>query len=238
MKNTRNLRMAFFRYSAYNSIKRLYIRMVILLELNLIQDDKLKVILTPFDMIQYNLTCDKIDYDNTETRKAVWEILDEAKHKTGFDAAAGKICIQVYPEKNGGCEIYITKLKNELPSSGTMNGQSERTSPAARTVRVLYRFDSIDVMLRVCKFLHKRGYERESRAYLEQAFGGPPRYYLLISEALPPIGGRKTKYLRENLFIQEFGTRIENENASLFLEEHCRLFCAENAVGKLACLAK
>ena len=75
--------------------------MVIILELSLMGQDKLKVILTPFDMIKYDLTCDKIDYDNTETRKAVWSILDYAKHETGFDAATGRIYIQVYPEKNG-----------------------------------------------------------------------------------------------------------------------------------------
>ena len=91
---------------------------MIVLELNLMGQDKLRVILTPFDMIKYDLTCDKIDYDNTETRKAVWSILDYAKHETGFDAATGRICIQVYPEKNGGCEIYITKLqKNKFPSA-------------------------------------------------------------------------------------------------------------------------
>ena len=211
--------------------------MVILLELNLIQEDKLKVILTPFDMIQYNLTCEKIDYDNTETRKAVWNILDEAKHKTGFDAALGRICIQVYPEKNGGCEIYITKLKTELSSAYPMTQPNERPTQAAKTVRALYRFDGIDALLRVCKFLHRRGYNKPSDAYFEEAAGKSARYYLILSETLQSIGGKKTKYLRENLFIAEFGSRIENENASLFLEEHCRLFCAENAVEKLAKLA-
>lgn len=56
-------------------------------------------------MIKYDLTCDKIDYDNTETRKAVWSILDYAKHETGFDAAAGRIYIQVYPEKTAAAKF-------------------------------------------------------------------------------------------------------------------------------------
>lgn len=208
------------------------------MEINLIEEDKLKVVLTPFDMIQYNLTCDKLDYDNTETRKAVWSILDEAKKETGFDAAIGKICIQVYPEKNGGCEIYITKLKKEISSAGTMNPQSERASPVSKNVRVLYRFEGIDALLRVCKFLYRRGYRAESDAFLEEAPEKTARYYLSILETLPPIGGRKTKYLRENLFIAEFGTRIENESARFFLTEHCRVLCAGNAVEKLASLAK
>ena len=83
----------------------------------MIREDKLKVLLTPFDMMKYELTCEKLDYDNTETRKAIWSILDFAKRETGFDAAIGKIRIEVYPEKSGGCAIYITKLKgSSLPS--------------------------------------------------------------------------------------------------------------------------
>ena len=62
-----------------------------ILELHLIQNDKLKVLLTPFDMMKYELTCESLDYDNTETRKAIWNILDFAKHETGFDAAIGNV---------------------------------------------------------------------------------------------------------------------------------------------------
>lgn len=59
-----------------------------MMELILISDSKLKIMLTRDDMQQYALDCDTIDYDNTETRRAFWNILDEAKHRTGFDAAA------------------------------------------------------------------------------------------------------------------------------------------------------
>ncbi len=214
--------------------------MVIVLELSLMGQDKLKVTLTPFDMIKYDLTCDKIDYDNTETRKAVWSILDYAKHETGFDAAAGRIYIQVYPEKNGGCEIYITKLqKNELPSAGDMNPTNEKTAAVVpKEVRADYQFEDAENLMRVCKFLARRGYSAKSGAFVESIPKNKCRYYLLIVETVPVIQGKKAKYLRENLFIGEFGTRMESDNSIPYLKEHCKCICEEDAVHTLATVAK
>ena len=148
------------------------------MELHLIQNDKLKVLLTPFDMMKYELTCESLDYDNTETRKAIWSILDFAKHETGFDAALGKIRIEVYPEKSGGCAIYITKLaKNDLPSSEDMNETSEKQSSAEGKNAVVYQFDCLDDLLAVCRargaselFLEVRA-SNEAAMSLYRAFG-------------------------------------------------------------------
>lgn len=80
------------------------------MELLLISKDKLKVTLSALDMEKYELDCETIDYDSTETRRAFWSILDEAKHKTGFDAASDKVFIQVYPSRAGGCEMFVTRV--------------------------------------------------------------------------------------------------------------------------------
>ena len=80
------------------------------MELIVINENKLKITLSESDMKQYSLDCNTVDYDNTETRKAFWSILDEVKQKTGFDAASQKIFVQLYPSKKGGCEMYVTKL--------------------------------------------------------------------------------------------------------------------------------
>lgn len=212
-------------------------RMVIFLELSLMGQDKLKVSLTPFDMIRYDLTCDKIDYDNTETRRAVWSILDHAKHETGFDAATGRIYIQVYPEKNGGCEIYITKLsRNELPSAGDMNSTNEKAIAPLRDVLAVYRFEDSENLLRVCKFLARRGYDARSDAFVEETARQKRRYFLLITEPAPQRV--RTRYLRDNLFIGEFGVRIPSSSIIPYLREHCHCFCPEDAVHTLAQLAK
>ncbi len=87
------------------------------MELIKISDSKLKIALTPTDMEKYSLDIQTMDYDKTETRSAFWQLLDEAKHKTGFDAASEKIFVQIYSSVGGGCEMYVTKLKKTAENS-------------------------------------------------------------------------------------------------------------------------
>ena len=80
------------------------------MELILINEKKLKIMLTPEDMREYEIDCESVDYARAETRRAFWSILDEAKHRTGFDAASERVYIQLYPSREGGCEMFVTRL--------------------------------------------------------------------------------------------------------------------------------
>ena len=203
----------------------------------MIREDKLKVLLTPFDMMKYELTCEKLDYDNTETRKAIWSILDFAKQETGFDAAIGKIRIEVYPEKSGGCAIYITKLRSsDLPSHEPMNETIARTSAPSEKTTAVYQFKDTDALIRVCRCLAHRGYTEESHAFFDFPEKGGVRYFLQITET-PPPSLKKARYLRENLFIEEFGIRLESEESVFYLHERTSAICKKNAVQTLAKLA-
>ena len=46
----------------------------------LISDDRIKVTLTDRDLVGYGIRVEDIDYDNTETRRVFWTILDKAKN--------------------------------------------------------------------------------------------------------------------------------------------------------------
>ena len=207
------------------------------MELNLIREDKLKVLLTPFDMMKYELTCEKLDYENTETRKAIWSILDFAKKETGFDAAIGKIRIDVYPEKSGGCSIYITKLKHSDPMTcEQMNEAIVKPIAASGKTAAVYQFGDADSLIRVCRFLSHRGYQEESHAFFEFTEKGGTRYFLQITEA-PPPSLKKARYLKENLFIEEFGTKLDSGECVFYLRERTSPICKDRAVQTLAPLA-
>ncbi len=204
------------------------------MELHLIGEEKLKVLLTPFDMMKYNLTCEKLDYENTETRKAIWNILDYAKHETGFDAARGRICIEVFPEKNGGCAIYITKLRQNEETD--KKGIELADTRAKNEIPAVFGFENAEALLHACRFLEKRGYQKQSLAFFEPQTDNKTRYYLELLES-PSSCGKKSKYLREHLFLEEFGTRMDGDFSPSYLREHCHMISAENAVAKLAPLA-
>ena len=194
------------------------------MEMTLLETGKLKICLTPFDMVKYDLTCDKIDYDNTETRRALWVMLDEAKHKTGFDAASGRICIKVYPEKSGGCEIYITKVEREPPKLPS----NEMTYTQCMKTESVYFFVTLERLLAACDALAENGYDGESSAFFREEKSGYT-YYLKISESSPALYGRPTISC-ENIFMGEFGKKCVCEQNEAFLFEHCTPICENNAV--------
>lgn len=218
------------------------------MELILISDSKLKITLTSDDMAQYELDCDTMDYDNTETRKAFWEILDRAKHITGFDAASDRVFIQLYPSRSGGCEMYITKLGMVCAERREGARESAREETHARFPRGeseakslpypvphgggdrdrigAYRFEHMESLLRVCRQLACVGYGAESSAYRDER----DRYYLILRERASAFGVPCGEFS----FISEFGTPENAETVRLYISEHGSPLCEGNAVGTLA----
>lgn len=198
------------------------------MELILISESKLKVMLTESDMESFALTCDTIDYDNTETRRAFWEIFDEAKHKTGFDAASNRVFIQVFPSKSGGCELYVTKVQGERDQAGVKLkvNQSKKNGKATNCV---YGFDDIKMLTKACSCLEKKGFYDESSAFAEKENPSNTRYFLILPENAPPSSQKKKKYVSPYDFIGEYGKKYA-DSIMYYIKEHCEPVCNDNAV--------
>lgn len=214
------------------------------MELIRISDSKLKITLTSDDMTQYELDCDTMDYDNTETRKAFWNILDHAKHMTGFDAAGDRVFVQLYPSKKGGCEMYVTKLgmicaekrEGERTRTSLPHRPQEATPDTAlypvprgggeRDRMGAYRFEKMGDLLLVCRQLATQGYAAHSSAYRDEK----DRYYLLLRERANAFGVPGGEFT----FIAEFGTPQNAEVIRLYISEHGSPICEGNAVNTLS----
>ena len=83
------------------------------LELIRISDGKIKIALTKEELAAYSLSAESIDYGREETRIVFRELLDGAKKSMGFDAEGDKVFVQIYTAKDGGCEIFVTKIEPE-----------------------------------------------------------------------------------------------------------------------------
>ena len=197
------------------------------MELILINENKLKITLSECDMKQYDLDCNTIDYDNTETRKAFWSILDEAKHRTGFDAASQRVFIQLYPSKEGGCEMYVTKLALKALGDGGSPRPSHALLPLTRH-HLAYTFESLELLISVCRRLCEIDFSGRSEAY--KTDGG--RYLLIIDEP------EENAYigLSEHSFLDEFGNRESFKGVNLTCQEHGVCICADKAVEFLGAL--
>lgn len=198
------------------------------MELILISENKLKITLSECDLRQYDLDCNTIDYDNTETRRAFWSILDEAKHRTGFDAASQRVFIQLYPSKEGGCEMYVTKLAMKGLKAADGNAKkSHALLPLSRRY-LAFSFDTLNELIGVCRRLLSIDFSGCSEAY--RTGGG--RYLLIIDEP------EENAYigLCEHSFIDEFGRRENVRNVKLMTSEHTSCICKKNAVEILGVL--
>lgn len=190
------------------------------MEMIVISDSKLKVMLSSEDMSRFRISCDTINYDNTETRRAFWNILDEAKHRTGFDAARDRIYVQVYPSKSGGCEMYVTKLEGE--------GNEKHVLSVEQSHCEAWRFSSLECLLSVCRILSFSGFSAISSAYFDDKL-----YYL----ALDIQGGAEDTYSKVHGCLSEYGRAVDSLYVESYLNEHCTPICKNNAVEVLSALS-
>lgn len=209
-----------------------------------INDNKLKIMLTPRDMAGYALDADTMDCSRRETRQAMRSILDDVKSRIGFDASGNKIYIQLYPSRGGGCEMFVTKLgifcsvrepseRSPLSATGRVaitpktrvaaGEESEHSRASA------FLFETLDSLLCVCRRLRDCVYTGESAAF----HGEEGNYYLLLTD---PTEGRRPTFPRGTpfQFIFEYGTEQNAEAVRLYIREHAKPICERDAVERLA----
>lgn len=155
------------------------------MELIKISQTKLKIMLTADDMRRFELDSSKMC--DLSGREAFRNILKEAKDRCGFDTSGDRVFVQYYPEKNGGCEMFVTKLsealKDKLSSSGADDLPSGRVFHSTLTERydsgyIIYSFAEMKYLLMTCKRLKAAEYGGESRAY---RIIDKRRYYLVLT---------------------------------------------------------
>lgn len=198
------------------------------MELILISSTKLKVMLSADDM-------KKFDFDpkcctDISGRAAFRSILKEARDKCGFDAIGEKVFVQYYPEKQGGCEMFVTKLSDteKTSQSGVENQLKNKSRGQGRygSEYIIYSFGEMSGLLNTCARLSFSGYCGKSSAYKisekplsDKQIAG--KYYLLLE--------------KENLFAGEnYGIRC-SDSYYYVLKEHGNLICGDavDTLGKL-----
>jgi len=204
-------------------------------ELLLISDSKLKVMLTPEDMSRFELTCESIDYDNVETRHAFWSILNEAKQQIGFDAAADRVFVQVYPSKSGGCEMFVTKI--DISNVSKSSVKSTTVPPRSRKLaQSIFAFDDMEAMLSACYHINGSDNYVTSDAYCDER----RRYYLAIHSEIDRSSHAYERGRGVDLKFPaaiEYGYALDDSSALSYIHEHCHCICVGNAIDQLARLS-
>ena len=208
------------------------------MELILISNSKLKIMLSAEDLKEFGLSADTLDYSNTETKRMFWDVLGRAKKAVGFDTDGHRVLVQLYPSRDGRCELFITRLgavcqseckegaEEETISVITKGNMSKPQKKSSSLKSAVFSFDTMEYMLAVCRRLFALNYTGDSEAYL----GDDCRCYLFLSDVEPP----DYILLDEYSFITEYGTPENAVALAHFVAEHAKPICAENAVSALS----
>ena len=213
------------------------------MEFILINENKIKVMLSETDMEEFEIDADELDYSNTDTKRMFWDILSKAKHSTGFDTDGQKVLVQFYPSRHGGCEMFVTKIGfpegyeecRDNTDVEAVNNERITLRPRAERKRssrkafAAFSFETLFDMLTVCSRLKMLDYSGESSAYI----GDNSVFYLFLSDVEQSGYYAIDRYS----FINEFGRSEDHESTGTYLGEHGRSVCKSDAVKQLADLA-
>ena len=198
------------------------------MELILISESKLKIMLTADDMESNGISEDLLTYGEKDVRKIFERILEEAKEKTGFDSSTGRLCVQVYPSKDGGCEVYFIRKAEGEKYTGT-----KEKAPVQRKKKeyCVYSFDGINEVVNVCSILKSSGYTNESSLHADEDNNGESRYYLVLQEEIPTNDrSRRKKNISKSDLAAEYGTRFGGKDAMLYIVERTYTLVKARAV--------
>lgn len=203
-----------------------------------IGESKLKITLSKDELDIYGMDLASLDYASTETRRAFWAILDDAKHATGFDAASSKVCVQIYTSKCGGCEMYVSSAANHTFGSIASDDQTMALTVCGILPKlygeIICYFDSLSKMLSACKILAEQGYHFNSSAWqLPNPSASIEHYYLYLEGNQ---FGQPTGAITSSGILAEFGKPLPELGLS-YLSEHCVPLISDRAVEVLSTLA-
>ena len=200
------------------------------MEYIIINESKLKIICEKEDLRPYGINAEDLEYSDASSRKFIEELLEEAKAKHGFETAKHRVLIQLFPDNEGGCEIFVSKLgllkkENEAPS--LERNRNTKSKTVTDTVKKIYLFEKLDFLLEACKRLSFLPTCKKSSAFYLEDSG----YYLYFEYN---TDGELEEYgvntLNEYSFLLEYG-EPQNEKEKLpYLNEYAKIICKDNAV--------
>ncbi len=204
-----------------------FARLETVMELIMINSEKMKIMLTREDMTYYDIKMYSLGHTGNNVREAFSRVLEDIRSETGFDTVTEKSILQVYPSRDGGCEVYVTRLSGKgdetVPTDNKGGRDGARVSIKKWLEEVIFVFEDITDTIDACRLLLADGYAYESRLYEKDG-----RYYLFLEDDTCGIN-----LTGELCRLADFGKKIGGRITEAYIFEHCRLIIPERAVEKL-----
>ena len=184
------------------------------MEYILINDAKLKIILDSHELAEWDISADELDYANPAARQVFEGLLGYAKKELGFDTTGYKVLLQLFPSKDGGCELFVTRL-----GQSTEPQPKKYTKEKKEAEQRAYSFDKLSHLLAVCKRLYESEFRGDSSAW----YDSQDRWFLLLS----------SECVKDLYFISEYGEDENPKAIELYLSEYGTAVSKKNATAIL-----
>lgn len=183
---------------------------VFVLKIESIGKSKVKIILTKYDLEEYDLDYETLSCENSETRVLIRHLADLANSEFGFKRRGRQLVVRTLPLGAGGCVMYFSLI----PHSGKSRIKRDNGP-------FVYEFEDAETLLRAIETLHLHGHSKEVDSKLY--FTGDTYKLVLITSHAPP------QYMEH--ILTEFGHRCTSGvNALAFANEHYQLILEHDAI--------
>lgn len=184
-----------------------------ILNIEILNKHIIKITLSFKDMKNYNLTYEKINYNDKKTRQLIVNLLYKIKKTIKADISKSQMFIEAFPTEENGCILYLNII-NQKTINNTTSSNINRP--------LIVKFKQIQDFKKMCKALAMSNYINK---ILKNKLLQINNYPILI---IYSHNEHLTKMLP--IFF-EYGSIIGyGEINKKIIEEHCQLIIKNHAI--------
>lgn len=212
------------------------------MEIIVISENRIKISLNAKEMKKYGVDENDFHLESIDMRSILKRILHNSDQNEGFEAISpeDKLLMQLYPEKEGGCELFVTRLdifseEDDMLMPREVNDRflqpkSVEKSEIKRKRTLCYAMDELAFVLDAAAELKKRGFAGKSDLFKEEN----GRYFIFLHLNQTEGSGITEKQKSAPIsFLSEFGALENSEYESLRLLERGICIFKGNALESL-----
>lgn len=82
--------------------------------IEIISSNTIKIILNENDMSLYDISFDKLDRSNPETKRLLIDLIDSVRVEKNIDLSSERLFVEAFPKDDGGCLLYLSILNSNV----------------------------------------------------------------------------------------------------------------------------
>ena len=86
------------------------------MKIEMLCENKVKLMLEAEDLDYYGLTFEEIDYDRPATQRAFRDMMNRVRRDVGFSSDGCRLLVEARPAEGGGCVLAVSYTHLTLPT--------------------------------------------------------------------------------------------------------------------------